>query len=461
MPQLGPTTSPVTTPIGTPVTFPQAFGTPTTVGQPTTSDPTPAIIPDITPTPTPTTDTQPGTQPEPEPGITPTITTVETPTPNQTPTPRRRRRRRGDRDDEPQRRVIPNPVADDPNRHPREVQYTEVIRHTVDLPTGEHTIEPLDDQALQTAQITAFGPQDPRGNVHRAGSVVIETEPNRVLLESATRRRDANLQDPGEAEVATPVSPAPGVEVAEGVPGNAATEQPVAPTEAGRFADPAAAVEAYNRRLIEERQQLARRPNLNLGRRIDEQQTSQRGGADAIAGVDLDAAHARYLEQQRQAEPAAARQEIRDIRRQDQAGAPAATNAGGFDFDAGLARAQTPPADYEEPPRDPEDLRRFHFDYVRVVGSQPSGDVQRDLATYREARRRSASQSASQPGSRSGPASPPSGRFSGGRPRSANNEAAGLMTGGGRGRPKGGGRRRRDDDEDEYKRPEITIVLEQ
>ena len=99
-------------------------------------------------------------------------------------------------------------MTDDPNLHPQEIQYTEVILHTVQLPDGEHTIEPLDDSALRTAKITAVGPEDPRGKIHRAGSVVIEPKERGVLLQTATRRRDANLKDPTEAEVAGPAGPA-------------------------------------------------------------------------------------------------------------------------------------------------------------------------------------------------------------------------------------------------------------
>ena len=159
------------------------------MGQPTASDPTPANIPDVTPTPTPTTETQPGTQPQPEPSITPTITTTETPTITPTPRPRRRRRR-GD-DETPRRREIPNPVADDPNRHPREVQFVDRNLHTVDLVTGEHTIEPLDDEQLRTIHIRSFSPENPQGQVHLAGSVQLEVERQRIVAESADRRKDA------------------------------------------------------------------------------------------------------------------------------------------------------------------------------------------------------------------------------------------------------------------------------
>ena len=181
--------APVTQPIPVPAVGPQPFGTPSAVGQPTASDPTPANIPDVTPTPTPTTETQPGTQPQPEPSITPTITTTETPTITPTPRPRRRRRR-GD-DETPRRREIPNPVADDPNRHPREVQFVDRNLHTVDLVTGDHTIQPLDDEQLRTIHIRSFSPENPQGQVHLAGSVQLEVERQHIVAESADRRKDA------------------------------------------------------------------------------------------------------------------------------------------------------------------------------------------------------------------------------------------------------------------------------
>ncbi len=117
---------------------------------------------------------------------TPQIT--PTPTPEEQPTPRRRRR--GD-DETPRRREIPNPVADDPNRHPREVQFVDRNLHTVDLVTGEHTIEPLDDEQLRTIQVTGLGPDNPQGQVHLAGSVQLEVERQHIVAESADRRKDA------------------------------------------------------------------------------------------------------------------------------------------------------------------------------------------------------------------------------------------------------------------------------
>ena len=213
------------TPFGepTPTTFPQ----PTPFGQPAVgTQPSVTTIPEITPSPFPDTSPHPEPEPSPEPGVNPTpepataneptqtptptitITTTETPTP----TPRQKPRDDPDRKKPKGRRriEIPNPVADDPNRHPREVQFVEPLRHTVDLVTGEHTIEPLTDQQLRTARITAFGPEDPEGNVHRAGSLVIEPERRVVLLESATRRRDANIVPGEEAAFSRPVGLRPG-----------------------------------------------------------------------------------------------------------------------------------------------------------------------------------------------------------------------------------------------------------
>ena len=145
------------------------------------------------PTPSPRPEGEPSPQPNPQPGptpnvptITPTTTTTPTPNPRQTPQRNRDRPDRGRR-----RRELPNPVADDPDAHPREVQFVDHNRHTVDLVTGEHTIEPLTDEQLRTARITDFSPEDPEGNVHQAGSLALEVNPNHIALESAVRRRDA------------------------------------------------------------------------------------------------------------------------------------------------------------------------------------------------------------------------------------------------------------------------------
>ena len=122
--------------------------------------------------------------PEPPPGNLP----LRTPDPPPGDPPLRRRR--GD-DETPRRREIPNPVADDPNRHPREVQFVDRNLHTVDLVTGEHTIEPLDDEQLRTIHIRSFSPENPQGQVRLAGSVELEVERQHIVAESADRRKDA------------------------------------------------------------------------------------------------------------------------------------------------------------------------------------------------------------------------------------------------------------------------------
>ena len=82
-------------------------------------------------------------------------------------------------------------MADDPNRHPNEVQFVDHNLHTVDLVTGDHTIQPLDDEQLRTIQITGFGPENPQGQVHLAGSVQLEVERQHIVAESDDRRKDA------------------------------------------------------------------------------------------------------------------------------------------------------------------------------------------------------------------------------------------------------------------------------
>ena len=82
-------------------------------------------------------------------------------------------------------------MADDPNLHPNEVQFVDHNRHTVNLVTGEHTIEPLDDEQLRTIQVTGFGPRNPQGQVHLAGSVQLEVERQHIVAESADRRKNA------------------------------------------------------------------------------------------------------------------------------------------------------------------------------------------------------------------------------------------------------------------------------
>ena len=103
------------------------------------------------------------------------------------------------------RAELVNPVAEDPNLHPREVQFVEPVRHTVDLVTGEHTIEPLADDQVRTAKITGVSPEDPAGEVHVAGSVQLEVERDRIILESKDRRKDAG--EPTDYRDLIPVNP--------------------------------------------------------------------------------------------------------------------------------------------------------------------------------------------------------------------------------------------------------------
>ena len=153
-------------------------------GNPPTRTPEPPPGDPPTRTPEPPPGDPPTRTPEPPPGDPPTRTPE--PPPGDPPT----RRRRGD-DETPRRREIPNPVADDPNRHPREVQFVDRNLHTVDLVTGEHTIEPLNDEQLRTIHIRSFSPENPQGQVHLAGSVELEVERQRIVAESADRRKDA------------------------------------------------------------------------------------------------------------------------------------------------------------------------------------------------------------------------------------------------------------------------------
>ena len=170
--QASPLTQPLVQP--SPLTQPQVSPSTATTAQPSVVRPTPSPRPVGEPTPD-----------------SPTIT----PTPNVptiTPTPRKTSRDEPDRDrPKSRRRELPNPVADDPNRHPREVQFVDHNLHTVDLVTGDHTIQPVDDEQLRTASITGFSPENPQGQVHLAGSVQLEVERQHIVAESADRRKDA------------------------------------------------------------------------------------------------------------------------------------------------------------------------------------------------------------------------------------------------------------------------------
>ena len=61
----------------------------------------------------------------------------------------------------------------------------------MDLVTGEHTIEPLTDEQVRTAQITSFSADNPEGEVHLAGSVRLQVNPDHIELVSTDRRKDA------------------------------------------------------------------------------------------------------------------------------------------------------------------------------------------------------------------------------------------------------------------------------
>ena len=88
-----------------------------------------------------------------------------------------------------------------PTVTPREITHYDVTKTTTDLVSGEQTIAPVEHVSIGTAKITAYSPEDPAGNVHRSGPLIIEATEDQVLLESATRRRDARLRDPGAAEI--------------------------------------------------------------------------------------------------------------------------------------------------------------------------------------------------------------------------------------------------------------------
>ncbi len=107
----------------------------------------------------------------------------------------------GSSDDDVSRRVIPDPVDVEPGLNPREITHYDVTKTTTDLVTGEQTITPVEHVSIGTAKVTAYSPEDPAGNVHRSGPLIIEATEDQVLLESATRRRDARLRDPGAAEI--------------------------------------------------------------------------------------------------------------------------------------------------------------------------------------------------------------------------------------------------------------------
>ena len=208
--------------IGTPAPGTPTQGTPLpTPGMPTPGTPSPgtpgpaAPSPDSpspsapttgTPKPTPTTSdsTTPETGTPGEPTPTQRKPDPKRPSPDPTTSPTSTPSPDKKKDKNVRRRELANPAANDPNVHPREVQFVEPVLHTVDTVTGEHTIEPLDGQQLRTARIKSFSSENPEGNVHRAGSVVIEVNPDHIELESATRQKDASAAAPAPNEKSGP-----------------------------------------------------------------------------------------------------------------------------------------------------------------------------------------------------------------------------------------------------------------
>ena len=197
-----PPTSPVDLPYAPPTT-----PTDTPYAPPTTPTDTP-YAPPTTPVDTPY---APPTTPIQRPQVTPGSPSYALPThgldASLTQPPARpdvQRRRRDNPDAEPRRVELANPVEGDPNLHPREVQYIEPVRHTVDLVTGEHTIEPLTDQQVRTAKITSLSPENPAGEIHVAGSVQLEVQKDRIVLESKDRHKNAG--DPTDYLSLVPVN---------------------------------------------------------------------------------------------------------------------------------------------------------------------------------------------------------------------------------------------------------------
>ena len=343
------------------------------------------------------------------------------------------------------RLAIPDPEDIEPGLHPREITHYDVIRVRTDLLTGRQTVAPVEHVSISTAEVTAYSPEDPAGNVHRSGPLVIEPKEDHILLESATRQRDARLRDPGAAEIHPHDVSDADRRVVEDV--LAEVQGDAQPAEAVDF-------DAAFRKVEQQRQ-------ADLATARATVQDIRRQDQAGVPGTDYDALFAE-AEERRQTDLAATRANVQDIRRQDQPGVE------GTDYDSLFARAAErqaaePPGDYPEQPRSQAEIDRFNRDYRRVIGEEPTGNIRQDLRRYGIARSRSGSDGSGGDASR---VQSPSGQGttrSGNRPRSANNsvDVGGLMQGG-RNRPRGGGRRRRDaDDEDEnYRRPTIEIVLE-
>lgn len=175
---------------GTPTPGTPGPGTPTpgtpSPGTPTAGSPSPTTPESTTPdSGTPGKPTSTPGKPDPK---RPSPTTTTSPT--STPSPDK------EKQDNVRRREIANPVANDPEVNPREIEFIEEVKHTVDTVTGEHTVEPADDRQLRSARIVSYSAENPEGNVLEAGSLVIEVNPDHIELESATRQKDASAAAP-------------------------------------------------------------------------------------------------------------------------------------------------------------------------------------------------------------------------------------------------------------------------
>lgn len=376
--------------------------------------PEPEIPEPETPTPTPPPPTGGRDEPTPPP---------RKPDPTPTPTPTR-----GDGSDDVRRSEIANPVADDPNVHPREIEFVEPVRHTVDLITGEHTIEPLDDQQVRSARIKSYGRQNPAGQVHLAGSVQLEVDQDHITLESTDRRKDA-----GDPVDYTKID---FVDRSQGQPGE---------VDYSKLQMPGAGQERDYRDINPVQQEPS-------GTGVDYSKLEMPGTNGQIDYRDINPVERQpsgtgvdYSKLEMPAEPVAgfaSSAQAQDARRAD----------------------ATP-----QPLRRPEtraELEKFHAKYRRALKREPTGDLDRDMATYREALEAASAAKGSKSGSQDVDYSkinyrPGQEPASSKNRRSANSIDAGTVGGGGAMRRRGGGKRRKDEKEDEqkYQRPVVQVVL--
>ena len=327
------------------------------------------------------------------------------------------------------RSEIANPVADDPNVHPREIEFVEPVRHTVDLITGEHTIEPLDDRQVRSARIKSYSPQNPEGQVHLAGSVQLEVNPDHITLESTDRRKDAG--DPVDYRGINFVNRS------QGQPGT---------VDYSRLEMPGSG-EPRDYRNINPVQRENSASGVDYSRlqmpgssgQLDYKNINPVQQQPSGTGVDYS-----KLEMPKEPESGfGSAAEERDARRSDAAAQP-------------LKRPETR-----------AELEKFHAKYRRALKREPTGDLDRDMATYQEALEARAAAKGSESGSKGvdyskinyvqgqGPASSKS-------RRSANSMDPGMVGGGAAMRRRGGGKRRKDeneDDEQKYRRPVVQVVL--